>query len=124
MSPNSSCFIEPCSSHCPFALSHTITYPFFTPFLMQTTHHPPAPPTTLTNHTPPISSPYQPLSLHVNVGSRPNTFLISLNNAHLEPFPPSTLNNAHVHGQIPKHTCNFHLELLALHVDVNLPFEG
>jgi len=76
-----------------------------------------------TNHIPPTNSPYQLLTLHVNVGSQPNTFLISLNNAHLKPFLPSTLNNAHIHDQTPKRACNFHLKLLALHVDVNLPFE-
>jgi len=58
---------------------------------MQTMHHPPTPHTILTNHTPPISSPYQPPTLHVNVEPQPNIFSIPLNNAHVGAFPLSIL---------------------------------
>jgi hypothetical protein len=83
------------------------------------------------HHTPPTSSPYQPLALCVNVKPQPNTFLIPLNNAHVKPFPPSTLLALIVaHDQTPQPTptlpthFNIHLEPLAPLVNINLPFEG
>jgi hypothetical protein len=104
MSHNSLCFIEPHSSHRPFSLSHTSTTPFFTPFPTQTTHHPPTPHPILTNHTPLINSPYQSLTLGVILEPQPNIFLIPLNNAHVEPFPPSTLSALIVaHDKTSKH---------------------
>jgi hypothetical protein len=131
MSPNLSCVIERCSSHCPFVLSHTTMAPFSTTFPMQTTHHPPTSHIILTTHAPPTSSPYQPLTLHVNVEPQYNTFPIPLNNAHVKPFPPSILLGLIVaHDQTPQptppsqHAYNFHLEPLATLVGVNLLFEG
>jgi hypothetical protein len=104
MSLDSSCFIQPCNSHRPFVFSHTTTTPFFTPFLMQTMHHPPTPHTISTNHTRPTNSPYQPPNLCVNVKPQP-TFLIPLNNAHVGPFPPSILLALIVaHDQTPQST--------------------
>jgi hypothetical protein len=75
---------------------------------MQTTHPQPTPHTILTNHTPPISSSYQPPTLCVNVKPQPNTFLIPLNNAHVEPFSPSTLLAFIVaHDKTPQPTSMF-----------------
>jgi hypothetical protein len=51
-------------------------------------HHPPTPHTILTTHTPLISSPYQPLTLHVNEKPQHNIFPIPLINVH---DPPSIL---------------------------------
>jgi len=79
------------NSHLPFFLSHTTITPFSITSHIQTVHHRPTPHTILTNHTRPISSPYQPLALCGNVKPQPNSFPISLNNAHVKPFPPSTL---------------------------------
>jgi hypothetical protein len=87
MSPSSSCLIKPHNSHCPFVLSCNITYPF----PMQTMHCPLVTPPILTNHTPPITSPYWPLDLHQNAEPQPYTFLNSLGHAHVRPFPMSTL---------------------------------
>ncbi len=68
-------------------------------------HHKLTPHTILTNHTPPISFPYQPLALCVNVKPQPNNFPIPLNNAHVKPFPPSTLLALIVaHDQTPQPT--------------------
>jgi len=54
---------------------------------MQTTNHSLVPSTILTNHAPPISSPYQPLAFHANVGSQLYIFPNPFDNAHVESFP-------------------------------------
>jgi hypothetical protein len=91
MSPNSSHSIEPCSSHRPFTSSCVTTdlSSALSPCKPQTTLliTPPIP----TNHTPPTNSPYQPLALHVNVGSQPYTFPNSFNHAPLGHFSLHTL---------------------------------
>ncbi len=85
--PNSSCFIEPCSSHCPFASSWGATNLSSTSCPMQTTNHPLVTLLILTNHTPLTSAPYQPPTFHVNVGSPFYIFPNPFNHAQLEHFP-------------------------------------
>ncbi len=60
MSPNSSCFIEFCRFHHPFASSCTTTNLSSTSSPTQITNHPLITLLILTNHTTPTSSPYQP----------------------------------------------------------------
>jgi hypothetical protein len=67
----------------------------------------------------------------INVKPQPNICLIPLNNAHVGPFPPSTLLTPIVaHGQTLQptlsfqHTYNLHLERFTPLMGVNLPFEG
>jgi hypothetical protein len=91
MSPNSSHLIEPCSSHRPFTSSCTTTNLSSTSSPMQTTNHPLVTPPILTNHTPPTSSPYQPLTLHVNIGSQPYIFPNPFDHTQLGHFPPPIL---------------------------------
>jgi hypothetical protein len=72
---------------------------------MQTTHFPVVPLPILTNHTPPISSPYRPLAFCVNVKPQPYIFPNPFDHAHLGPFPPSTLPTPLIaHDQTPQHT--------------------
>jgi hypothetical protein len=72
---------------------------------MQTTHFPLVTPSILTNHTPPISSPYRPPTLCVNVRPQPYTFPNPFDHAHVGPFPPSTLLTFLIaHDQIPQPT--------------------
>jgi hypothetical protein len=59
---------------------------------MQTTNHPLIPLPILTNHTPPTSSPYQSLALHVNVGPDPTLSQTPLDHTQEKPFPPSILS--------------------------------
>jgi len=91
MSFSSSCPIKPHPSHCPFVLSCATTNLVSTSSPMQTMHFPLIPPPILTNHTPPISSLYQPPTLCVNVKPQPYTFPNPLDHAHVRPFPLSTL---------------------------------
>jgi hypothetical protein len=91
MSPSSSCPIKLRHSHRPFVLSCAIPNLVSTASPMQTMHFPLVPFPILTNHTTPISSPYWPLALHVNVGPRPYTFPNPLDHAHVGPFPISIL---------------------------------
>jgi hypothetical protein len=91
MSPNSSNLIESHSFHCPFVLSCATTDLSSTSSLMQTINHPLVTPLNLTNHTPPTSSPYQPLIFHVNVGSQPYIFPNPFNHAQLRHFSLPTL---------------------------------
>jgi hypothetical protein len=91
MSPNSSRFIELDSSHHPFASSCATTNLSSTSSPMQTTNHPLITFLILTNHTPPICSPYQPPILHVNMGSQPYIFPNPLDHVQLRHFPPPTL---------------------------------
>jgi hypothetical protein len=84
---------------------------------MQTTNHPLVTLLILTNHTPPIHSPYQPPTLHVNVGSQPYIFPNPLNHAQLGHFPPPTLliptiGYDHTHNLPPflQHAFNLHLK--------------
>jgi hypothetical protein len=58
---------------------------------MQTTNHPLITPLILTNHTPPISAPYQPATLHVNERSQFYTFPNPFDHAQLGHFPPPIL---------------------------------
>jgi hypothetical protein len=72
---------------------------------MQITNYPLAPLTIITNHAPPISSPYWSLTFHANVGSQPYTFPNLLDNALVGPFPPSTfLAPTIAHDQTPQPT--------------------
>jgi hypothetical protein len=91
MSPNSSCFIEPHSSHRQFASSCATTNLSSTPSPTQTTNHPLVTLTILTNHTPPINSPYHPPTLHVNMGYQPYIFLNPFDHTHLGHFSPPIL---------------------------------
>jgi hypothetical protein len=131
MSPSSSCPIEPHPSHHPFILSCTTTNLVFTPSPMQTMHLLLVPPCILTNHTPPISSPYQPLVLQLNAKPQPYIFPNSLYHAHVKPFPPSTLPTPLVtHDQTPnlplshQHVCNLHLKFLSPPVGATLLSKG
>jgi hypothetical protein len=91
MSPNSSCVIEPYNFHRPFASSCASTNLSSTSSPTQTTNHPIITLPIITNHTPPSSSPYQPLTFHVNVGSQPCTFPNPFNHAQLRHFSPPFL---------------------------------
>jgi hypothetical protein len=72
---------------------------------MQTTNHPLITLPILTNHTPPTSAPYQPLTLHVNVGSQPYIFLNPFNHMLLGHFPlPSLLVLIVGHDYTPQPT--------------------
>jgi hypothetical protein len=72
---------------------------------MQTMHRPLVPLPILTNHTPPISSPYWLPTLHVNVGSKPYTFPHRFDHAHVHFFPPSILPTPLIaHDQTPQPT--------------------
>ncbi len=120
MSLSSSCPIEPHPFHHPFILSCATTNLISTPSPMHTMHLPLVPPCILTNHTPPISSPYQPLVLQVNVKPQPYTFPNSFDHAHVKLFPPCTLPTLLVtNDQTPnlplshQRVCNFHLKFLA-----------
>jgi hypothetical protein len=102
---NLSRLIEPHNSHRPFALSCATTNLFSTPSSMQTTNHPLVTPPIIINHIPPISSPYQPLTLHVNVG--PQLYILSnlFNHAHIGHFPlPILLVLIVGHDQTPQLT--------------------
>jgi hypothetical protein len=131
MSPNSSHPIEPCNSHCPFASSlPPLTYPPFHP-PCKITNHPLVTPPILTNHTPPISSPYQPQILHVNVGSQLYTFPNPLNHAQLKHFPPPillvlTIGHNHTPHLPPffQQAFNLHLKSCAPCVGANLITKG
>jgi hypothetical protein len=131
MSPNSSHFIEPHISHHPFALSCTTTDLSSTSSPMQTIIHPLVTPLILTNHTPPISSPYQPLTLCVNVGSQPYTFPNPLNHAQLQLFAFPLHWSLQLVMIIPpnlppflQHALNLHLKCYAPLVGTNLPVKG
>jgi hypothetical protein len=87
MSPNSSYFIKPHSSHPPFASSRDTTSLSSTSSPMQTTNHPVVTLLILTNHTPPTSAPYQPLTLHVNERSQFYTFPNPFDHPQLGHFP-------------------------------------
>jgi hypothetical protein len=80
-------------------------------------HKPPtSSPTNLTNHTPLTNCPYQPLALHVNVGSQPHTFPNPLNHAQVTPFPPSIILVpiiAHNQTPQPTFTSSTHLQPLS-----------
>jgi hypothetical protein len=105
MSSSSLCSFEPCPSHRSFILSCATTNLVSTPSPMQIMHLPLVPPCILTNHTPPINSPYQPLTFRMNATPQPYTFPNPLNHAHVGPFPLSTLPTPQVrHDQTPQHT--------------------
>ncbi len=72
--PNSSHLIKPHNFHRPFASFCTTTNLFSTSSQIQTTNHALITLLILTNHTPTINAPYQPLTLHVNEASQPYTF--------------------------------------------------
>ncbi len=91
MSLNLSRLTEPRNSHHPSISSCATTNLSFTSSPMQTTNHPLITLLILINHTPSISSPYQPLTLHMNVGSQPYTFPNPLDHAQLGHFSPPTL---------------------------------
>jgi hypothetical protein len=91
MSPNSSSFIEPHSSHRPFISSCAPTNLSSTLSPMQNRNHSLFTPPIPTNHTPPTNSPYQPQAFHVNVGSQPYTFPNPFNHVQLGHFSPPTL---------------------------------
>jgi hypothetical protein len=102
---NSSCPIKPCPSPHSFVLSCAIANLVYTPSPMQTMHLPLVAPPILRIHTPPISSPYKPLALCVNVRLQPHTFPNPLDHTHVGPFPPSTLPAPQVaHDQTPQPT--------------------
>jgi len=130
MSLSSLCFIEPHSSHRPFALSCAIIDLFSTSFPMQTTNYkPPIISLHLINHTPPIV--LFLFVLHVNVGLQPYNFPNPFDHVRVGPFPPSILSIPIVaHDQtcqptpFPQHTCNFHLKSLALPLGSNLLIKG
>jgi hypothetical protein len=131
MSPNSSCFIEPRSSYHPFALSCATTDLSSTSSPMQTINHPLVTPPILTNHTPPISSPYQPPTLCVNVGSQPYTFPNPFNHAQLQFFAFPLYWSLQLAMIIPlnlppflQHAFNLHLKCYAPLVGTNLPVKG
>jgi len=105
MSPNSSRFIEPHSSHHLFVLSRATTNLSFTSSPTQTMNHSLVIPSILINHTPPISSPYCPPTLRVNVGPQPYTFPNPLDHAHVKHFPfPILLVLTIGHDQNPQPT--------------------
>ncbi len=89
--PNSSRLIELHYSHCPFTSSCAIIDLSSISSPMQITNHPLVALSILIYHTPPTSSPYYPLTFHVNVGSQPYIFLNPFNHAHLRHFPFLTL---------------------------------
>jgi hypothetical protein len=91
MSPNSLCFIEPCSYHHPFTSPYATIDLSSTSSPTQITNHPLVTPPILTNHITPTNSPYQAPTLHVNVGSQPYTFPNPLDHAQLRHFPPPIL---------------------------------
>jgi hypothetical protein len=102
---SSLCFIEPCSSHCPFVLSCVITDLFFISSPMQTTNHPLVPPPPFNKPHTTYSSPYWPLILRVNVRFQPYTFLNPLDHVRVRPFPLSILlTPIVVHDQAPQPT--------------------
>jgi hypothetical protein len=93
---------------------------------MQTTHFPLVPSLVLTNHTPPNSSPYQLLSVWVNVRPQPYTFTNALDHPHVRPFPPSTLLAPPItHDQTPNqpHFLNTFVSFASF-VGANLPIQG
>jgi hypothetical protein len=90
MSLNSSHFIEPHNYYYPFSLSCT-TDLSSTLSPTQTTNHPLVTLLILIIHTPPTSSPYQPLTFHVNVGSQPHTFPNPFDHAQLRHFSSPTI---------------------------------
>ncbi len=127
MSCNSSCLIKLCSSYRPFASSCTTTNLSSTSFPTQTTNQPLVTPPILINHTPPISSLYQPLTLHVNVGSQFYIFPNPFDHAQLEHFSPLTLLAMIIPPNLPpflQHTFNLHLKFYAPVVGTNLLVEG
>ncbi len=131
MSPNSSHHIELRSSHPPFISSCATTNLSSTSSPMQTINHPLVNPPILTNHTPPTSSPYQPPTLHVNVGSQPYTFPNPFDHAQFKHFSfPILLVPivSHDHTSQPtsffQHALNLHLKSCAPHVGANLLVEG
>ncbi len=130
MSPSSSCPIDLCHSHFPFALSCAITNLVSTPSPMQTTQHPLVPLPILTNHTPFTSSPYWLLTLCVNVGPELYIFPNLFYHAHVGPFLPSTLPTPPVaHDQTPnlcssQNVCNFHLKFITPLINANLLVKG
>jgi hypothetical protein len=131
MSPNSSHLIESHSFHCPFPLSCATTDLSSTSSLTQTINHPLVTPLILTNHTPPTSSPYQPLTLHVNVGSQPYIFPNPFNHAQLRHFSLPTLLVQKLAMIIPlnlppflQHVFNLYLKSCAPPMGVNLLVAG
>jgi hypothetical protein len=105
---------------------------FSTPFPMQTTNHTLVPLPVITNHTPPINSPYQPQAFCVNVGPQLHAFPNPLNHAQVGPFPLPLYQPL----QLPmikapnlfsslQHVHNFHLKLsFTPLVGVNLLIKG
>jgi hypothetical protein len=91
MSSNSSCFIEPYNSHCPFTSSCATVNILSTSSPTQAINHPLVTLSILINHTPPTNSPYQAPTLHVNVGSQPYTFPNPFDHTQLGHFPLPTL---------------------------------
>jgi hypothetical protein len=131
VSPNSSCFIEPNSSQRPFTSSCTTIDLSSTSSPIQTTNYPLITPMILTNHTPPTSAPYQPLTFHVNVGSQFYTFPNPFDHAQLGHFPSPTLlvpivGHDHTPNLPPffQHTLNLHLKSCAPLVGANLQVKG
>jgi hypothetical protein len=126
MAPNSSHLIKPCSFHRPFTSSFVTTNLSSTSPPSKTTNHPLVTTLILKNHTPPINSPYQPPTLHVNV-SQPYTFSNPLNHAQLWHFPPPILLAMIISPNLPpflQHAVNLHLKSCPLHVGTNLSIEG
>jgi hypothetical protein len=87
MSPNSFHLIELRSSHHSFVSSCGTIDLSSTSSPMQTTNCPLVTPLILTNHTPPTSAPYQPLTLHVNERSQFYTFPNPFDHPQLGHFP-------------------------------------
>jgi hypothetical protein len=88
-------------------------------------------PPILTNHTPPISSPYWPPTLCMNVGPQLYTLPNPINHAQLGPFSPPTLLVPTIgHDHTPdlplffQHAFNFHLKSFAPFVNANLLIES
>jgi hypothetical protein len=105
MSLNSSHLIELRNFHYPFVLSCTTTNLSSTSSPTQTTNDALVSSSILTNHTPPTSSPYQPLALRVNVGSQSYIFPNPLNHAQLGHFfPPTLLVPITIHDHSPQPT--------------------
>ncbi len=113
-SPNSSRFIKPHNSHCPFALSCATTDLSSTSSPTQTINNPLITFPILTNHTPPTNSFYEPPGLHVNVGSQFYIFPNPLEHAQLGHFSPPILlvpTIGHDHTPQPTLISSTHLQL-------------
>jgi len=91
---------------------------------MQTINHPLVTPLILTNHTPPFSSPYQSLALHVNVGSQLYTFPNPFDHAQLKHFPFPLYWSLHTTMTIPPNLPPFFQQAFNLHLKSCVPLVG